>query len=456
MQQVKFNNVFFPSDLNGCGAWRGVFPIQIIWSLGQETGTDISIMPTPTTDKQFYQLMNSVMVQRLVDDSQLHFFEGLLKPASEAFNCWIIYNIDDAMHYKDIVKFNRGRKAFLGEKNQENIRKMLNESDFVLVTTDYIKNYYHERYGVPLENIIAIPNYIPRWWMGRYYDPEKGMATFRKNKNRPRVGFISSLSHFNLDGIREDKTGSVVWPVEDPKTHMPIRDENGKIIWKNERGEVVNIEECQIVKDDLDLILSTIERTVDEVQWVFFGYTPERLKPYIEKGKIECHGGVPIINYPMKLANLDLSLIVAPVIDCVFNRCKSNIKYLEAAAMGIPLFASDIPTYSNYMPKNQLFKDADDLYDKIMKFKTGSVGVYESIVKSQWKFLNSKHEECGIKSPNWWMEDNIGVWMRLFNMRKRGVTISMSRFLDISRMMSHGDIEHPFYENKDEGLLLTL
>ena len=46
-------------------------------------------------------------------------------------------------------------------------------ADFVTVTTDYLKNFYHKHYGVPLENIISIPNLLPKWWFGDRYDPEK-------------------------------------------------------------------------------------------------------------------------------------------------------------------------------------------------------------------------------------------------------------------------------------------
>jgi hypothetical protein len=50
---------------------------------------------------------------------------------------------------------------------------MLNISDLVVVTTDYIKKYYNRKYGVPLSNIVAAPNLLPRWWFGDRYDPEK-------------------------------------------------------------------------------------------------------------------------------------------------------------------------------------------------------------------------------------------------------------------------------------------
>lgn len=43
---------------------------------------------------------------------------------------------------------------------------MLNAADFVTVTTDYIKNFYHEHYSVPLENILAVPNLLPKFLFG--------------------------------------------------------------------------------------------------------------------------------------------------------------------------------------------------------------------------------------------------------------------------------------------------
>jgi hypothetical protein len=59
---------------------------------------------------------------------------------------------------------------------------MLNTADFVTVTTDYIKNFYHKHYNVPYENIIAIPNLLPRFWFDDKYDVDKKVEQFKKNK----------------------------------------------------------------------------------------------------------------------------------------------------------------------------------------------------------------------------------------------------------------------------------
>lgn len=68
---------------------------------------------------------------------------------------------------------------------------------------------------------------------------------------------MSSLSHYNIDHVT---------------------DENG-----------------QLVKDDFDEIADVVRETVDDFQWVIFGYEPPQLKDEIEQRKVECHGCVPIL-----------------------------------------------------------------------------------------------------------------------------------------------------------------
>lgn len=415
--------MFFPSDYNGTGQWRGIWPIETIWALGQAFQTKINIIDRVILDQNFYQNINMFMVQRLVNDAQMHFFNNLICTCSQNFRFWTIYNIDDAMHYKDIVRYNRGYKGFKDEKSQENIKKMLNSADFVLTTTDYIKDYYHRRYDVPLENIIAIPNYLPRWLYGNKFIKDLSLKNFKDFKNKPRIGVVGSISHYNIENRYEDENGNIVEKIE--------VEENGqkKIVWKDLDGNEVEAKDYKWINDDLDIILDCIKETVDDFRWVFFGYRPERLAEYFDSGKIEYHPGVPILEYQNMMQNLRLNAIVAPLQDGEFNRCKSNIKWLEACAFGIPLFAQNISTYSKYMPQQQLFNNSADLKEKLLKLKFSSGGVYESIITNQYKFLISPHKECGINSPSWWLEDNLKPWLELFRMKKKYNVMSFDRYL---------------------------
>ncbi len=50
---------------------------------------------------------------------------------------------------------------------------------------------------------------------------------------------------------------------------------------------------------------------------------------------------------------IDYSVGVAPLADTVFNRSKSDIKFLELAALGIPTIASDVPAYNRSILDSQ-------------------------------------------------------------------------------------------------------
>ncbi|MCY1332465.1 mycofactocin system glycosyltransferase [compost metagenome] len=107
---------------------------------------------------------------------------------------------------------------------------------------------------------------------------------------------------------------------------------------------------------DLELIADVVKELANEVEWVFFGMCPEKLRPYIH----EFHAGVPIEQYPAALARLNLDLALAPVELNLFNECKSNLRLLEYGACGFPVICSDIRCYQGDLPVTRVknrFKD---------------------------------------------------------------------------------------------------
>lgn len=99
-------------------------------------------------------------------------------------------------------------------------------------------------------------------------------------------------------------------------------------------------------RGDLELIVDVVRELADEVDWVFFGMCPDKLRPYAK----ELHSGVAISQYPAALAALDLDLALAPLEDNVFNACKSNLRLLEYGACGFPVVCSDIICYRGDLP----------------------------------------------------------------------------------------------------------
>ncbi|MHB1280005.1 MAG: FkbM family methyltransferase [Acidithiobacillus sp.] len=97
---------------------------------------------------------------------------------------------------------------------------------------------------------------------------------------------------------------------------------------------------------DLELVADVVRDLASAVEWVFFGLCPEALRPYVH----EFHPGVPLPQYPAKLASLDLDLAIAPLEENPFNDAKSHLRILEYGVLGFPVVCSDITPYRGDFP----------------------------------------------------------------------------------------------------------
>ncbi|MDD0840110.1 glycosyltransferase [Curvibacter sp. HBC61] len=97
---------------------------------------------------------------------------------------------------------------------------------------------------------------------------------------------------------------------------------------------------------DLEMIRDVVAAFKDEVDWIFMGMCPDGLRSYIK----EFHPFVSYVDYPAKLASLDLDIAIAPLEDNPFNRCKSNLRLLEYGAMGWPVVCSDVYPFRTENP----------------------------------------------------------------------------------------------------------
>lgn len=92
---------------------------------------------------------------------------------------------------------------------------------------------------------------------------------------------------------------------------------------------------------DLEIIIEVVKATAHEVDWIFMGMTIPELKPFVKE---EYHF-VPYVDYPKKLASLNLDLAIAPLEVNEFNEAKSNLRLLEYGVMGWPIICTDIYPY---------------------------------------------------------------------------------------------------------------
>ena len=136
-----------------------------------------------------------------------------------------------------------------------------------------------------------------------------------------------------------------------------------------------------------------------DFKWVFLGSIPHQLMNYAKNGDIEFHNWCSIMNYPAYIDSLEVNAVVAPLMDCTFNKAKSNIKYLESACLGIPGVFQDLITYKDAPVK---FSDGNDMINKLRKLFTNRQ-FYNKISKSSRSYAETM-----------WLDDHLDMYTDLF------------------------------------------
>jgi GT2 family glycosyltransferase/SAM-dependent methyltransferase len=148
---------------------------------------------------------------------------------------------------------------------------------------------------------------------------------------------------------------------------------------------------------DLELIIDVVRDTAAEFDWVFFGMCPEALKPLVK----EFHPGVPLDQYPAKLAALDLDLAVAPLEDNAFNEAKSHLRLLEYGILGYPVVCSDLVPYQGDFPVTRV----PNRYRDWVRALRDAVSDRDAL-RAQGDALRAK------VLANWMMEDHLDTWLK--------------------------------------------
>ena len=96
----------------------------------------------------------------------------------------------------------------------------------------------------------------------------------------------------------------------------------------------------------------------------------------------------------------NLNAVIAPLQDNVFNRSKSNIKYLEAACCGVPGVFQDMVTYKEAPLR---FTKGPDLIDQL-KFLLKSEDNYVKYSLDARKYAETM-----------WLDDHLDEYTELYN-----------------------------------------
>lgn len=126
---------------------------------------------------------------------------------------------------------------------------------------------------------------------------------------------------------------------------------------------------------------------------------------------------------------------------------------MESAALGVPCFATKCLPYDRVMPDDQLFEDGAQLKQMLTKLKFMSSGAYSQLIQRQWKWLNSPCREGDFNLKNFWLEDNLGIYIDMFRLRQKTFNVSLEAFRAGFEQKKKIEAENTIFKNENIHIL---
>lgn len=286
---------FLPGAYDGCYYYRGYLP-------GIASGHKVVLDFSSNKFNQeilYEECMKAdvIVMQRPNEPIRANLARLLKKKGKK-----IIFENDDTYLPDKGVPLNmlpNQKQKDLAVKMNNHLYSTVKIADAVVASTPLLA----EEYKSLNKNVHVIPNFI---------DPLDEEPKQVNDTGKYRVGFIGSVAS------NDDYTH-----IKDQITRLAMRGDITIVIFgiKQKSGRILTG-----YKDDYD----------------FWSNLPN----------IEWQPFVPMTNYYHTLASLKLDLIMIPRKESYFNRCKSNIKFLEASLLRIPVVAQGFTTNDSPYEQN--------------------------------------------------------------------------------------------------------
>ena len=358
--------IAFPGDLAGCGRHRIMRPLEIMGRSGYLAGrAERHFIP----DALIQKINPDILVfQRQCDDSQ---YVTMKRYRELLPNTFFVFEIDDAL---SAVPDKSWHRPYMTPNIDTKLRRAIALCDVVTVTTEDLREHMLS-ICEPGTKVRLVPNMLGR-------DELELVQQVRKE--------AASLT-----------------PTQSEATAPKLR-----VGWGGGIGHA----------GDLSILNEAFVALKDEVEWVFLGMDPET-PPGTHKSFM---GATPPERYLPSLAALNVDLIVAPLEDNLFNRCKSNLRLLEAGICNYPVIASPVaPYHTDSPPVFAYAQTSEDWIKAIRDFKalTPAQRTQHANALHQWvksRYIMDDHVEKRLLG---WLPDETRVFKPRLNHAAAGLTI---------------------------------
>lgn len=358
----KIKVLALPSDSSGVGKFRSVDPHIMLQNLyPDDFHIDIDYQPN-INDVNYWKKYQIVHVHRNIGQDYDNC--PILIERLKSMGIIVIVDIDD---YWLPTKEHPIQQLILQNKIHEKIVANLKVASYVMTTTEIFANEIRKFN----KNVVVFPNAInPK--ESQFNEP-----TLPSDKIR--VGWLGGSSHLHdlklLDGMvsklkpQQDKLQYYVCGFDTRGTVTEINKETGQEKRRDIKPEeTVWVKYEEIFTDKYKIITPKYKTFLDKFEdEEYLGWQNENYVRVWTK---------PATSYAKNYSKFDISL--APIVDHVFNRMKSQLKVIEAGFYKKALIASNVGPYTidlkhslnngNFTDGNALLVDKNKNHSDWAKF----------------------------------------------------------------------------------------
>jgi len=347
---------YIGNEYDGCYYVRCLLPLIYNGWDGQKT----SVYGTRASNEQMFRgamASDIVVFQRPSDPKKVAVID-LLKQAGKK----IVFDNDDT-YIPDSgvptqVYFNRGKKIL---KNiHYNLNVALQKSDLATTTTEFLA----EEYRKVNPNVVVLPNLI---------DPEDWEKPLPNLTDKTRIGIV------------------------------------GSVLANNDFKPVISALKRLYERPDVQIVIFGLPKNAKKDSLLEQIYKPE-LYFWKEFKNIEWHEWVPQCEYNRKLNELRLDIMLIPRDDSYFNRCKSNIKFLEASMCEIAVVAQGFPDKKSPYEVNK----EDTKYCKIVTDNSKWYEVVNNLIKNKDERIQMAKQARKYVKKNYNIHTKYGLWEKAY------------------------------------------
>ena len=353
------NKVYFVlGGYYGCNYVRALLPM---WENGWNGNKTTITQENKPVDVVRNEIMDSdIIVFHRPEIIEYHKLAHLLKSMGKK----IVFDNDDTYNLEKDNPF----YAFdaYGDKDNTKMRgdiihNFITNSDLVTTTTKYLA----KEYGKFNKNVVILPNCI---------NEDDWDEPLRNTGSKIRIGIV----------------GSTVYTTDVMEIEDEIRELSDR--------------------DDVELVIFGLQSKKHRKENEIVRKVYRREYKFWDTLNIEHVPFVKIKDYPDLLNELRLDIMLIPRKDCYFNKCKSNVKFLEAAMCEIPVIATSF--------KDGPYEDID--YDAIIRIPVGrpwfdsiNMLIDNMIVRRE---MGKKAKQYALDNFN--IKDNAHLWDDAYNKLK--------------------------------------